>query len=202
MQTHLLRDVPDKGLGNYQGKGANEVEKPRYVEAEQALYINDSQKFAPVPPEVWNFHIGGYQVLAKYLKARKGRELTLDEINNVENIANVLAYRSSRWKRSTRPTGRRLQTRDNSAAPLAQALSFAHDSCDSSPSDAGKSWRRTQTYLKTIARQTYSAMSRPRPISRTSRECGRVYKGSLPKRARQKSFQGVGPRSTRPFFHR
>lgn len=42
-----------------------------------------------MPPEVWKFRIGGYQVLEKYLKDRKGRTLTLDEINNVENVANV-----------------------------------------------------------------------------------------------------------------
>jgi hypothetical protein len=45
-----------------------------------------------MPPEVWEFHIGGYQVLAKYLRDRKGRTLTLDEIVNVENVANVLAF--------------------------------------------------------------------------------------------------------------
>jgi len=92
IQKHLLRDIPDKGLGRYEGEGQNDVERPRYVEAEQALYINEAQKFVPVPPEVWNFHIGGYQVMEKYLKDRKRRALTLDEINNVENVANVLAF--------------------------------------------------------------------------------------------------------------
>lgn len=92
IEAHLLREVPRLKLGAYQGKGRNEVDKPRYVEAEQALYINDTQKFAPVPPEVWDFHIGGYQVLSKYLKDRRGRTLTLDEITNVENVANVLAF--------------------------------------------------------------------------------------------------------------
>ncbi|RIA55403.1 type ISP restriction/modification enzyme [Dichotomicrobium thermohalophilum] len=92
IQKHLLRDIPDTGLGKYQGKGENHVERPRYAEAEQAIYINETQKFEPVPPEVWNFHIGGYQVMEKYLKDRKGRTLTLDEITNVENIANVLAF--------------------------------------------------------------------------------------------------------------
>ncbi|HXI87630.1 MAG TPA: type ISP restriction/modification enzyme [Parvularculaceae bacterium] len=92
MQKHLLRDIPGLGLGKYRGKGDNAVAKPRYSEAEQAIYVNEAQKFAPVPLEVWNFHIGGYQVLAKYLKDRKGRTLTLDEINNVENVANVLAF--------------------------------------------------------------------------------------------------------------
>lgn len=42
------------------------MDKPHYVEGEQAIYINDAQKFMPVPPEVWDFHIGGYQVLAKH----------------------------------------------------------------------------------------------------------------------------------------
>ncbi len=92
MQKHLLREVPDLKLGRYQGKGDNEVEKPRYVEAEEAVYINATQRFAPIPEDVWNFHIGGYRVLSKYLKDRKDRKLSLDEINNVENVANVLAF--------------------------------------------------------------------------------------------------------------
>jgi hypothetical protein len=52
----------------------------------------------PVPPEIWAFHIGGYEVLHKYLKDRKGRThrfgakkdqdwpLMLDEIENVEKV--------------------------------------------------------------------------------------------------------------------
>jgi hypothetical protein len=45
-----------------------------------------------VPVDVWNFHIGGYQVLAKYLKYRKGRVLSLDEINHVSAVADSLAF--------------------------------------------------------------------------------------------------------------
>lgn len=44
-----------------------------------------------MPPEVWEFHIGGYQVLDKYLKSRKGRVLSLDEINHVAAVADALA---------------------------------------------------------------------------------------------------------------
>ena len=55
-------------------------------------FLNTMQSFAPVAPDVWNFHIGGYQVIDKYLKSRKGRTLSLDEIQNVENIVNVLAF--------------------------------------------------------------------------------------------------------------
>ena len=41
---------------------------------------------------MWDFHIGGYQVLDKYLKSRKGRKLSLDEINHVAAVADSLAF--------------------------------------------------------------------------------------------------------------
>jgi hypothetical protein len=41
---------------------------------------------------VWDFHIGGYQEFDKYLKPRKGRELSLDEIYHVSSIACSLAF--------------------------------------------------------------------------------------------------------------
>jgi predicted helicase len=98
-QKHLLRDVPRLKLSAYHGKGSHEVEKPRYVEQEHAVYINATQAFAPVPVDVWNFQIGGYQVIDKYLKSRKGRTLTLDEIQNVENVVNVLAFTISQMQK-------------------------------------------------------------------------------------------------------
>jgi hypothetical protein len=45
-----------------------------------------------VPPAVWDFHIGGYRVLDKYLKSRKRRVLSLDEINHIGAIADSLAF--------------------------------------------------------------------------------------------------------------
>jgi hypothetical protein len=45
-----------------------------------------------VPQGAWDFHIGGYQVLDKYLKSRKGRTLSLDEMNHVADIAGSLAF--------------------------------------------------------------------------------------------------------------
>jgi hypothetical protein len=56
------------------------------------ISINEAQFFKPVPQAVWDFHIGGYQVLDKYLKSRKGRKLSLDEINHVAAIADSLAF--------------------------------------------------------------------------------------------------------------
>ena len=92
MQAHLLRQLPRGGLANYHGKGDHTVEAVRYLPQEQAIAVNKTQFFKPVPQAVWDFHIGGYQVLDKYLKSRKGRQLSLDEINHVAAIADSLAF--------------------------------------------------------------------------------------------------------------
>ena len=92
VQAHLLRELPRRGLAEYHGKGDHKVEAVRYVPGEQAVWINATQSFRPVPQAVWDFHIGGYQVLDKYLKSRKGRVLSLDEINHVAAVADSLAF--------------------------------------------------------------------------------------------------------------
>jgi predicted helicase len=92
VQAHLLKDYPDDGLGKLDGKGDETVEAVRYSEAEKAVWINKTQCFKPVPEDVWNFHIGGYQVLEKYLKSRKGRQLSLDETKHVGKVADSLAF--------------------------------------------------------------------------------------------------------------
>lgn len=62
--------------GNAQAGGPNDrIDKITYKEDEQRIYINKDKYFEDVAPEVWNYHIGGYQVLHKYLKERKGRNM-------------------------------------------------------------------------------------------------------------------------------
>jgi hypothetical protein len=92
VQAHLLRDLPRRALADYHGRGDNVVEHVRWSAEDQRISINESQSFAPVPEPVWNFQIGGYQVIDKYLKSRKGRTLSLDEINHVARIADALAF--------------------------------------------------------------------------------------------------------------
>jgi predicted helicase len=92
VQAHLLREVPRRGLAAYHGRGDHTVEMVRYAPAEQAIAINKTQSFKPVPQAVWDFHIGGYQVLDKYLRSRKGRVLSLDEIDHIGAIADSLAF--------------------------------------------------------------------------------------------------------------
>ena len=74
---HLLKSrALDLPVAKYQGSGANDrIEKIVYKEGEQRIYINRDKYFEGVAPEIWNYHIGGYPVLQKYLKNRKGRNM-------------------------------------------------------------------------------------------------------------------------------
>ena len=92
VQAHLLRELPRAGFAAYNGTGDHSVQSVRYSADEQAVWINKTQSFRPVPQAVWEFHIGGFQVLDRYLKSRKDRVLTLDEINHIGSVADSLAF--------------------------------------------------------------------------------------------------------------
>ena len=74
---HLLKSQAlSPPVARYQGSSDNDrVEKITYKEDEQRIYINKDKYFEGIAPDVWNYHIGGYQVLNKYLKDRKGRNM-------------------------------------------------------------------------------------------------------------------------------
>ncbi|OFW31609.1 MAG: hypothetical protein A3J28_04810 [Acidobacteria bacterium RIFCSPLOWO2_12_FULL_60_22] len=50
----------------------------------------EGQYFEGVPPEVWNFHIGGYQVCEKWLKDRRGRTLTYEDLEHYSKVVTAL----------------------------------------------------------------------------------------------------------------
>jgi predicted helicase len=73
-QLHLLKHKNlNKPVAKYKGKGDDRIEKPVYNEEKQIVFINKTNYFEGITPEIWNYHIGGYQVMEKYLKDRKGR---------------------------------------------------------------------------------------------------------------------------------
>jgi hypothetical protein len=61
---------------------------PKY--AEGRVHVNESDYFAGVPNDVWEFHIGGYQVCHKWLKDRRGRQLSKEDIAHYKKIVNAL----------------------------------------------------------------------------------------------------------------
>ncbi len=82
---HLLESQKiDQFITTYPVGGSNIVEKIVYKNGN--VYINESQYFGNVPKVVWNFYIGGYQPTQKWLKDRKGRELTNENIEHYQKI--------------------------------------------------------------------------------------------------------------------
>lgn len=85
VDLHLLKSSElDQPSAKFEGKGEYKVEKVNYEG--KKVFINKEQYFATIPPEIWNYHIGGYQVCEKWLKDRKGRCLSLDDIKHYCNI--------------------------------------------------------------------------------------------------------------------
>ncbi len=114
VDLHLLRLLGSKGVGGAGGAevlrspgkqgvsypmiGTDIVEKVQYKEpldgAPGYVLINATQRFNGIEPETWTMQIGGYQPLEKWLKDRKGRKLTADDITHYLRM--VIALRETK----------------------------------------------------------------------------------------------------------
>ncbi|MBT3935414.1 MAG: DNA methyltransferase, partial [Bacteroidetes bacterium] len=84
-QIHLLESpTVEKYITQYPVDGNNVVDKPIYKSGK--VYINDTQYYDNVPEVAWNFYIGGYQPAQKWLKDRKSRELSFEDILHYQKI--------------------------------------------------------------------------------------------------------------------
>jgi predicted helicase len=91
VSLHLMESPAlNNRITKYPVSGSNEVEKVSYDENKQRVYINKTQYFEGIPAEVWNFYIGGYQVCQKWLKDRKGRILSYDELAHYQKVVVAL----------------------------------------------------------------------------------------------------------------
>ncbi len=69
--------------------GDNTVDQPTFEKGR--VYINRTQYFDTVPEISWGFYIGGYQPAQKWLKDRKGRELSFEDIRHYQKIIKILS---------------------------------------------------------------------------------------------------------------
>ena len=99
-------------ITRYDVAGNNEVGKVRYAEATATpspqpspasgrggnsasgstgrVWINEAQYFDDVPQQVWDMHIGGYRVAEKWLKDRKGHQLSYDDLTHYQAVIAAL----------------------------------------------------------------------------------------------------------------
>jgi hypothetical protein len=91
VDLHLLKhpSLNETGVG-FPESGTNTVEKVSYDEENGRVYFNKTQYFEGIAKGVWDYQIGGYQVMMKYLKDRRKRELTREEIEHYMKVAAAL----------------------------------------------------------------------------------------------------------------
>ncbi len=90
-RLHLLESpILDQPMTSYPLAGSNMVEKIRFDEGK--VWINTGQYFEGVPDIAWTFYIGGYQPAQKWLKDRRNRELSFEDILHYQKIITALTH--------------------------------------------------------------------------------------------------------------
>ncbi len=100
---HLIESPKlDQHITTCTSPGSPEVEQVSY--ARDTVWLDKAQTrgFRGVPEAVWHFHIGGYQVCDKWLKDRKGRVLSSEDIEHYRRIVDGAlrshGQRSAGWR--------------------------------------------------------------------------------------------------------
>ncbi|MCY3867725.1 MAG: hypothetical protein OXG68_20000, partial [Chloroflexi bacterium] len=94
VDLHLMKSAQlSEFITTFDIEDGNEVARgfPKYNEVNQRVYINKTQFFGGVSPEIWDFHIGGYRVAEKWLKDRRGRLLSYDDLTHYQKIIVALS---------------------------------------------------------------------------------------------------------------
>ncbi len=95
VDLHMLKSAElDPPVAQFHGKGTDKVGKLKYDDKENRLYINEEQYFDGITPQTWQYQIGGYQVCDKWLKDRKGKRLSLDDIKHYCRVVTALSKTS------------------------------------------------------------------------------------------------------------
>ena len=87
-ELHLMHNIPASSV-TFPESGNMLVEQTASWE-DGKVHINATQYFDNVPREAWEMYIGGYQPAQKWLKDRKGRKLSSDDVEHYRNIITVL----------------------------------------------------------------------------------------------------------------
>ena len=94
---HVMRKVPKLEIGEPISFSKKESKRNYTVETvdhdpkENRLYFNKKSYFEKTSKEIWEFKIGGYQVIQKYLKERKDKSIE-SELEHIQKMINIVGY--------------------------------------------------------------------------------------------------------------
>ncbi|MCR2122725.1 N-6 DNA methylase [Campylobacter upsaliensis] len=96
IKLHLMQEIPQDEIDfiflkeskkpNF--KIAKYQEKERFVK--NKIILNEDLAISPISAEIWNYTIGGYQVLKQWLKYRKDYACTKEELEHLLKICKIL----------------------------------------------------------------------------------------------------------------
>ncbi|EFS9251383.1 N-6 DNA methylase [Campylobacter upsaliensis] len=96
IKLHLMQEIPQDEIDfiflkeskkpNF--KIAKYQEKERFVE--NKIILNEDLAISPIDAEIWNYTIGGYQILKQWLKYRKDYICTKEELEHLLKICKIL----------------------------------------------------------------------------------------------------------------
>ena len=88
---HLL-EAPQLNQPVKAAIGGQQIQVRKVTWSDSNVWVNEerTEGFSGVSESVWNFHVGGYQVCEKWLKDRKHRSLSQDEITHFYKIVTAL----------------------------------------------------------------------------------------------------------------
>ena len=94
VSLHLM-ETEGKDFPRFPHRGTNHVDKVRYAPpsfevGSGRVWVNSDQYFDGVEPKTWAFSIGGYRPAEKWLKDRKNRILSFDDIVHYRRICAAL----------------------------------------------------------------------------------------------------------------
>lgn len=91
IEMHLMKSPELEGSKViFSQKGNMLVEKVSYDEKSKKVWINKLQFFENVPKLAWQAEMGGYQILDKWLKSRKNRKLSHEDISHYEKMVEMI----------------------------------------------------------------------------------------------------------------
>jgi hypothetical protein len=91
IELHLLKSKKlERPAVKFYGRGDRLIDKSEYDSEKKLVKINSKQYFGHFSDEIWEYQIGGYQVLEKWLKDRKGKCLDLNDIKHYCKMAMAL----------------------------------------------------------------------------------------------------------------
>jgi predicted helicase len=92
ISLHLLDWDPLDRPGVRLGEGSGKLDGRREFRESRLIVNAEGQELTGISREVWDYRIGGYQVLDRWLAGRSGRTLRMREIEDFRRIAEALRW--------------------------------------------------------------------------------------------------------------